>query len=226
MLILYLSRNSICTQKVLITLDEKSLEYKPKLVNLFTNEQYDPKYLKLNPKGVVPTLLHDGHVIPESSMICEYLDEVFREVPLVPADAYEKPRMRMWSKLIDEQIFEATREISFSAHFRARMQGMTEEQRQTRFNNVGDPERTARYTEIFEKGTESHYVLEAVADYEKAFKKMEVDLDEGGGPWLLGANYTLADINVIPYVGRLDFLNLGLIRFPQRFVVFEQAFVF
>jgi glutathione S-transferase len=57
MLKLYLSPNSICTQKVLITLDEKSLDYEPVIVNLFTNEQYDPEYLKLNPKGVVPTLV-------------------------------------------------------------------------------------------------------------------------------------------------------------------------
>jgi glutathione S-transferase len=208
MLKLYLSPNSICTQKVLITLDEKSLDYEPVIINLFTNEQYDPEYLKLNPKGVVPTLVHDGQVIPESSLICEYLDEVFPDVALVPRDAYQKTRMRMWSKLIDEQIFEATREISFSAHFRARMQGMSEEQRQRRFNNVGDPERTARYTEIFEQGTDSHYVLESVADYEKTFKKMEGDLAEAGGPWLLGADYSLADINMIPYVGRLGFLNL------------------
>ncbi|MBT3550010.1 MAG: glutathione S-transferase family protein [Rhodospirillaceae bacterium] len=216
MLKLYISPNSICTQKVLITLDEKSLDYEPVVINLFTNEQYDPAYLKLNPKGVVPTLVHDDHVIPESSLICEYLDEVFPEVPLVPVDAYQKTRMRMWSKLIDEQIFEATREISFSAHFRTRMQGMSEEQRQTRFNNVGDPERTARYTEIFEKGTDSHYMLESVADYEKAFKKMEADLGTGGGPWLLGADYSLADINMIPYVGRLEFLNLLDIWLQER----------
>ena len=83
MLKLYLSPNSICTQKVLITLDEKSLNYEPVMINLFTNEQYDPEYLKLNPKGVVPTLVHDDHVIPESSLICEYLDEAFPEVSLV-----------------------------------------------------------------------------------------------------------------------------------------------
>ncbi|MAF47035.1 MAG: glutathione S-transferase domain-containing protein [Rhodospirillales bacterium] len=132
---------------------------------------------------------------------------MFPDTPLVPRDAYQKTRMRMWSKLVDEQIFEATREISFSAHFRARMRGMTEEQRQTRFENVGDPERRARFIDTFEHGTDSHYVLESVADYEKAFKKMEADLGEAG-PWLLGADFSLADINMIPYVGRLDFLNL------------------
>ena len=58
MLQLYTAHNSICTQKVFITLAEKALDYEIKNVNLFTNEQYDPAYLKLNPKGVVPTLVH------------------------------------------------------------------------------------------------------------------------------------------------------------------------
>ena len=40
-------------------------------VDLFKAEQYDPKYLKLNPKGVVPTLVHDGKAIIESTLICE-----------------------------------------------------------------------------------------------------------------------------------------------------------
>ena len=35
-----------------------------------------PEYLELNPNGVVPTLVHDGKVIIDSSVILEYLDEV------------------------------------------------------------------------------------------------------------------------------------------------------
>ncbi|MBI3434936.1 MAG: glutathione S-transferase N-terminal domain-containing protein, partial [Proteobacteria bacterium] len=54
MLILYTARNSICTQKVFITLHEKALPFEAKTIDLFKNEQYDPAYLKLNPKGVVP----------------------------------------------------------------------------------------------------------------------------------------------------------------------------
>ena len=87
-------------------------------VNLFTNEQYDPACLKLNPKGVVPTLVDEGNAIVESSLICEYLDETFPRTPLLPSTPYLRARSRLWSRLIDEQIFQATRELSFSAHFR------------------------------------------------------------------------------------------------------------
>ena len=121
MLKVYSYFNSICTQKVFITLAEKSLPYTTSHVDLFKNEQFSPAYLKINPKGVVPALDHDGRVVTESTLICEYLDECFPAHPLVPHDPHARARMRLWSKAVDEQLFEATRELSFSAMFRERM---------------------------------------------------------------------------------------------------------
>ena len=77
MLILYDFGNSVCCQKVRITLVEKGLTWEARRVDLFKTEQYDPEYLKLNPKGVVPTLVHDGTPVIESTLICEYIDETF-----------------------------------------------------------------------------------------------------------------------------------------------------
>jgi len=99
--------NSICTQKVLITLHEKRLPWDAVNLDLFNNEQYSPAYLKINPKGVVPSLVHDGKAVCESTLICEYLDEVFAQPRLMPSDPYDRARMRIWSKLIDEGIFES-----------------------------------------------------------------------------------------------------------------------
>ncbi|MGH8864821.1 MAG: glutathione S-transferase family protein, partial [Burkholderiales bacterium] len=207
MLQLYTARNSICTQKVFITFDEKKLDYEMKVINLFLNEQYSPEYLKLNPKGVVPTLVHDGRTVVESTLICEYLDDSYPDHALIPRDPYRRAKMRLWSKLIDEALFEATREISFSATFREKLREMTPEQRETRFRNVGDPERRARYMSTYEHGIDSPYVFQAIAHFEKAFKSMEAALAEGG-PWLVGTDYSLADINLTPYVARLEYLNL------------------
>ncbi len=208
MLTLYTFHNSICTQKVFITLAEKGLDYEEKLVNLFAAEQFDPEYLKLNPKGVVPTLIHAGRPIPESSLICEYIDEVWPDHPLVPQDPFLKSRMRQFSKLVDEQIFEATRELSFSAMFRERMKNMPDEQRETRFRNVGDPSKRDRFMSTYELGVDSPYVFQAIGNWEKAFKALDASLAEFGGPWLLGADFTLADVNMIPYVWRIEYLDL------------------
>ncbi|MEQ1714682.1 MAG: glutathione S-transferase family protein [Hyphomicrobium sp.] len=208
MLKLYKAGNSICTQKVLITLAEKGLAPDTQDIDLFNNEQFKPEYLKINPKGVVPALAHDDHIVTESTLICEYLDDTFPEPRLIPADAYARTRMRKWSKAVDEGLFEATRELSFSAMFRERMRTMTEEQRQGRFRNVGDPNKRARFMSSYELGVESPYVLLAIANYETAFKDMEAALAGNPAGWLVGPSMTLADINMMPFVARLAYLKL------------------
>ena len=207
MLKVYSYFNSICTQKVFITLTEKGIEYATQNVDLFRNEQFSPEYLKINPKGVVPALDHDGRVVIESTLICEYLEECFPARRLVPQDPFLRARMRLWSKAVDEQLFEATRELSFSAMFRERMRNMTEEQRQGRYQNVGDPIKRARLISTYEEGVESPYVLQGIGAFDMAFGKMEKDL-KAAGPWLLGAELSLADINMMPFVARMAYLDL------------------
>lgn len=206
-IVLYDYGNSVCCQKVRITMRHKGLAWEAIKVDLFTSQQYDPEYLKLNPKGVVPTLVHDGVPIVESTLICEYLDETFPIPPLAPADPAERARMRLWSKTVDEGLFEGIAEISFSAMFRERMRQMPEETRQRRFRNVGDPRRRDRFMSTYELGVQSPHVLYAIAAYERAFESMQKAL-AGGGPWLMGAAPTLADINLMPFVARLDYLGL------------------
>jgi glutathione S-transferase len=207
MLKLFTAHNSICTQKVFLTLIEKGLPWTSEYIDLFNNEQYRPDYLKLNPKGVVPTLLHDGNAIIESTLICEYLDQTFPEPPLVPASAYARSQMRRWSKHIDEGVFEATREISFSAMFRDKMQSMTQEQRDGRFRNIGDPGRRARMISTYEQGCDSPFVEHGIFAFEKLFQEMEEAL-AAGQDWLVGTSFTLGDINVMPFAARLHYLNL------------------
>ena len=84
MLELYHSINSVCAQKVRLALTEKKLEAKEHLMTL-RGDQFDPAYMKLNPNAVVPTLVHDGDPITESSVILYYLDETFPQRPLMPA---------------------------------------------------------------------------------------------------------------------------------------------
>src|SRR3546814_14893966 len=71
-------------------------------VDLSKFAQLEPAYLELNPNGVVPTMVHDGVVLIESSAILEYLDEVFPEPPLSPADAVGRCRTRPWMPYVHE----------------------------------------------------------------------------------------------------------------------------
>jgi glutathione S-transferase len=209
MLTLYDFGNSVCCQKVRITMRAKGLTWDAIKVDLFKTEQYDPKYLRLNPKGVVPTLVHDGKPVIEPTLICEYIAETFPQSPqLIPADPWLQSRMRLWSKMVDEGLHDGVTEISFSAMFRERMKNMSPELREKRFRNVGDPRRTDRFKSTYEHGAKSPFVVHGVAAYERAFKMLEDTLAESGGPWILGSDPTLADINLMPYTARLDYLGL------------------
>lgn len=204
---LYHMQNSVCSQKARMTLFEKDLQWRSHEVNLFTSEQYDPEYLKLNPKGYVPTLIHDGTAIRESTLICEYLDELFPSPPLAPDNPAGRMKMRLWSKAVDEGLFVGVTVFSFSAMFRDRMKKQSPEERERRYRNIGDPERRDRYKSLFEEGVESPYVFRAVAAYEMAFKGMAEALADGRN-WLVGDMFSLAEINLAPFVARLEYLTL------------------
>ncbi len=67
MLVLYHHNISVCAQKVRIALAEKQLHHESRHINLMKAEQVTPEYLKINPKGVVPAIVHDGNPVIESS---------------------------------------------------------------------------------------------------------------------------------------------------------------
>ena len=76
MLTLYHGRTSVCSLKVRLALAEKGVDFESRLLTL-RGDQYDPAYMKLNPNGVVPTLVHDDKVVIESTVIMHYVDECF-----------------------------------------------------------------------------------------------------------------------------------------------------
>ena len=109
--------------------------------------------------------------------------------------------------MVDEGLFEGVTEISFSAMFRERMRTMSEEIRERRFRNIGDPRRRDRFMSTYELGVRSPFVKHGIAAYERAFKMLEDTLSQTG-PWILGASPSLADINLMPFAARLDYLGL------------------
>jgi glutathione S-transferase len=87
MIELYHNDMSVCAQKVRFVLGEKELKWKSNHLNLRAGDQQKPDYVKLNPNAVVPTLVDNGKVIIESTVIAEYLDDAYPEPRLRPRDA-------------------------------------------------------------------------------------------------------------------------------------------
>ena len=85
-------RYSVYLRIVAMTLLEKGVPWTHVEVDPFADRIPD-SYLALNPFGRVPTLVHDGFMLYETTAITRYIDEAFAGVPLQPADARDRARM-------------------------------------------------------------------------------------------------------------------------------------
>ncbi len=206
MLELYHNNMSVCAQKVRLVLAEKGVKATEHHLSLRAGDQQKPDYVKLNPKAVVPTLVHDGVVITESTVIAEYLDEVFPEPALSPADAAGRAAMRGWAKRPDERIHAACSTVSNAIAFRHQWLARGEAELERIIQRTPDPERRAWRREIIAKGVESRPFGDAIRAYDKLLADMEKALADS--PFLAGADYTLADVGITPYVNRLAMLRL------------------
>jgi len=204
MLELYHSVNSVCAQKVRVALAEKGLEYESHLMTL-RGDQFDPQYMKLNPNAVVPTLVHEGQVVIESSVILYYLDERFPSPPLMPRDPLQRARVRMMNKLIDEYVHNSCTILTFATAFRPWFAGLTGEQIDQRLARSPLKKRTEYKRDVALHGLESKFAREALEHHEKLLKA----IDAAGGGWLAGSDFSLADVAAVPYVLRLELLRLA-----------------
>lgn len=208
MLTLYHAHHSTCSQKVRIVLAEKDLAYEKVLLDLGRKDQLDPKYLKLNPNGVVPTLVDGGDIIVESAVICEYLDEKYPEPHLTPEGIVERAHMRAWLHYIEEVPVPAIRVPSVNRAFLYRYDGLDQkrfEEEQVSVRKV----RKETMRRMTPKGFSRRDVDNALASLADTCERMHSVLADG--PWLTGERFTLADVLVIPTIDRMADLGLSYI---------------
>src|ERR1041385_6958113 len=206
MLELYHSVNSVCAQKVRVAMAEKGLEYREHLMTL-RGDQFDPQYMKLNPAAVVPTIVHDGRPVIESSVILYYLDEAFPRPPLMPDDPHARAAVRLFNKLIDEYVHNPCTILTFATAFRPWFAGLSGEEIERRLAKSPSKQRTEYKRDVALHGLESKYVRDAVGHHMKLLTLMDTTL-ASGSPWLAGQTFSLADAAVIPYILRLELLRL------------------
>jgi glutathione S-transferase/GST-like protein len=87
--------------KPMLTLAEKGVAFESHYTDLLKFDQHQPEYLRVNPDGTIPTMVHDALVLTESTPIMEYVDDEFPGPPLKPTDTTERWRMRWWMRFFD-----------------------------------------------------------------------------------------------------------------------------
>ena len=205
MIALYHNAASTCSQKVRIALAEKGLDYESRDVDLIGGGQHDPEYVKLNPNHVVPTLVHDGGVYIESTLISEYLDDAFPAVPLRPADPGGLHAMRLWTRRIDA-LHPNAGVITYGIGTRSLIAQRSAEEIEEHLAGIPEPGRRAQRRSVIEQGVHSPHVADAIAAFEQVLDAMDTDLAER--TWLADDAFSQADAAALPYVLRLDHLSM------------------
>lgn len=100
MMKLYDYHRSTAAYRVRITLNLKGLAYQQVRINLLQGEELGAQYLALNPQGLVPALALDDEVIQQSLAICEYLDELSPEPPLLPGNPQQRAHIRALAQMV------------------------------------------------------------------------------------------------------------------------------
>ena len=205
MLELYHSPISTCSQKVRMVLAEKALDWTPRHIQFNQGDHLSDWYLKLNPNGVVPTLVHDSKVVTDSTVINEYLDEVFPATPLMPSDAHGRARMRTWRQYIDEVPTPSIRVPSFNAYFVPIWRDLSDAQ----FFDYTErlPLRKHFYRKMGRGGFSKEEVDAALNRLDQTLARMEASLAETA--WIASDQFTLADVSVMPTVVRMEDLGLA-----------------
>jgi len=200
-LVLHHAWRSSASRRVRLCLEEKNLSWESRVVDLEKMEHHSPEYLKINPNGVVPALIHDGRSLYESGTICEYLDEVFPEPPLRPADAYGRAEMRNWIRHIDGLIGNL---IIFNwVHGLAKTaQKWSDEELAERLKKIPSKERQEAWIRAARRPYTEEERAAARAKLVELLGRMEAAMDPSG--WLVGGRYSIADIAAVPFVKRIE----------------------
>lgn len=207
MLTLYHDWRSFCSIKVRLCLAEKGLPWESNFVDLMKLEHTRPEYLALNPNGVVPTLVHDGVPIHESTLINEYLEEVFPDVRLMPLDPVERARARFWVKYEDDVLHPAIRPATFALMMSPDLAQRSDAELAAMVDSHPNKARAEELVRAARAPIDEAKVEAARQTMGRALERMESRLTEA--QWLGGREYSLADIAAAPFIDRLEELNLS-----------------
>lgn len=193
MLDLYHAEPVANSMKTLLCLKEKGLEFVSHYVDLLRFEQHQPAFVAINPNGQVPVLVHDGAIVTESTVINEYLEDVFPQVRLRPLNPVHVARMRIWSKFVDEYFCPALSMIGWHLMVRRVAQSLSKGELDEVLARIPLKEQRDKWATVAGESFTQAQLDESRRKIGVAIERLEKILQQSD--WITGPEYSLADVN-------------------------------
>jgi glutathione S-transferase len=200
---------SNCSQRIRIMLEEKGIAWTSHIVDIPKEENLTEWYQGINPNGVVPTLVHDGQVIIESSDILKYLKDYTETETSLPADLEIENQVIALSDAGQNNL----KVLSFQYLFKPFAKKSKEQL------NTLDKKLKNRELYQFHKTFSSDTGM-SVATIRQAVWGMHSALDQlntilAKQPWLSGSEFGIADATWAVNIRRMELMCFPLTEFPH-----------
>lgn len=191
---LYHGAISNCSMRVRMTLEEKGLEWTSHHLDLKKKENISDDYFGINPKGLVPTLVDDGVVHVESNEIIDYLDTKYPEPSLRTLD--KEAEMLEWLALATSIHVPAVKPYVYATMIQKKVKKTVEEEKKYQELQTNEELKAFHSKHAGGNAFDSEDVANATEKLEVCFSKLDKALE--GRSWIMGEQFTLADISWIP----------------------------
>jgi glutathione S-transferase len=178
-----------CALAVRIALEEAGAPYALARLDFAAAQQRTPEYLAVNPKGRVPALITEHGILTETPALLAYVAQTFPDARLAPADAYGFARMQEVHSYLASTVHVAHAHRPRASRWADEPEAIAAIQRKV-------PQNMAECFDFIER----HYFGSK---------------DEG--PWVMGAQYTVADGYLFTIGTWLESDGVDIARFPKVF---------
>jgi glutathione S-transferase len=227
---LYHYAESLCSQKARIGLAEKALDYESRHIVICEVaeecQNLSEAYLNVNPKGIVPTLVHNGEPVYDAHHIIRYVNEQYPKsgVPLWPSDRERQAIAEKWFEegmLKENNRYGSNFGMSIPILSHPILANCLSKQPLNlvveKYRNHPLESRGKRFTALRREGQAfpPEVFTEALMHVCVGLIQLNDLLKYYGGPWLLG-EFSLPDITMMACFHRLEDINLDVLLHHER----------
>ena len=179
--------------KPMLALAEKGVGYDSRYTDLLNFDQHEPEYLKLNPNGTIPVMVHKDRVLTESTAIMEYVNESFAGPDLMPADAQNRWRVRWWMKFMDQWLGPSFSMLGWSMFVGPSVRKKDPAELDAAIERIPLPERRTAWRKAISGDFSDAEMAESRRRVALGVDMVEAEL--GKRDYVASDGYSLADIN-------------------------------